>query len=197
MGWHLQVNLYRTFIWGSIGKVDRLILTRVEKLSLLPGAVFACLPAVFIGEALQRGVRQKRWNLKLTRQPISRLSMLREGLLNSVFASSISLTSFLSVFSLPCRLYVCPPSFSLFCLFCLRLIPSRSWYNYICVHKRVCVSVFFACLGFYITKSLLKNEGKVCIHAWAYSKCTETFHLPQRPACLQGCALPSLPLLST
>lgn len=104
-----------------------------------------------------------------------------------------------------CLFFLCPVAFMCalhpylsFAFFACAWSPhALSWYNYICVHKRVCVSVFFACLGFYITKSLLKNEGNVCIHAWAYSKCTETFHLPQRPACLQACALPFLPLLST
>lgn len=76
----------------------------------------------------------------------------------------------------------------------------NSWYNCVCAWMFcmwLCVCVYFLTfLRFSVSKSLVRDERKVCGHARAYSKCVETSHLPQRASCLQGCALPSLLLSS-
>lgn len=140
-----------------------------------------------------RGVGQKRWNLKFTYQPISRISMLWKSLLKSLFASSISQTYFFLECDFFCFFFF---SLSFSCLpfnflslspFCARML--CIW---LCVYDHTLTSLRLS-----ITKSLVRDARMVCVHTCAYSKYVETSHLPQRALCLQGCALPSLPLSST
>ena len=122
-----QDSVYKasyTFISRGIQKkVETLILSSLRALSLLSGAV--CTPAV-TADSLQGGGRRRR-HLKFTRQTSSRMSMLGESLLNSLFTSSIPLTSFtlrvtlffFSSLSRSCPFHVCPPSSSLLFFFLL------------------------------------------------------------------------------
>lgn len=124
--------------------------------------------------------------------------MLGESLLNSLFTSSISdLFSRLVTFLFPrprhFHVFMCALHFS---------PPLHGWTPHttltVCVWLCICLLClffFFRSLKFYVSKSLVIDEGQVCGHACAYNKLKHPI-CPERTSSLRGCALPFLSLSS-
>ena len=186
-----QDSVYKasyTFISRGIQKkVETLILSSLRALSLLSGAV--CTPAV-TADSLQGGGRRRR-HLKFTRQTSSRMSMLGESLLNSLFTSSIPLTSF----TLRVTLFFFFFSLSLLSLSCVPSIflPPFFFFFSSRVTAHLCVFVYFIEASCKHVIGEGWEEGLwACMCSTVY---VEPSHLPQRASCLQGCALSFSPAL--
>ena len=188
-----QDSVYKasyTFISRGIQKkVETLILSSLRALSLLSGAV--CTPAV-TADSLQGGGRRRR-HLKFTRQTSSRMSMLGESLLNSLFTSSIPLTSF----TLRVTLFFFFFSLSLLSLSCVPSIflppfffsPPHAW-----LHTCVYLSTL---LKLRVSTSSVKDERKVCEHACAALCMSNRLICPKEPRVSRDVLSPSLQLSST